>query len=78
MSSKMFKRHFCRSQKYFQTYLRPFFNEVFNADSESIFSFFLSRLEMEINQKQHHDIMPLNIYVDTESFLGRNQRMTIG
>ena len=56
--------------KIFQNYLRPFFNVVFNADSESIFSFFLSRLEMEINQK-HYDVMPLNIYVDTESFLGR-------
>ena len=76
MSSKMFKRHFCQSQKYFQTHLRPFFNVVFNADSESIFSFFLSRLEMEINQK-HYDVMPLDIYVDTESFLGCHHRITI-
>ena len=43
----MFKRHFFRSLKYFQTHLRPFFNVVFNADSEYVFIFFLSCLELE-------------------------------
>ena len=45
MSSKMFKRHFCRSQNFFKTHLTPFFNVVFNADSESVFKNFLSHLE---------------------------------
>ena len=43
----MFKSHFCRSQKYFEVHLRPYFNVVFNADSEFVFNFFLSCLELE-------------------------------
>ena len=47
MSSKMLGRHFCRSQKYLLTHLRPFSKADFNADSESVFSFSLSCLELE-------------------------------
>ena len=45
----MFKRHFCRSQKYFLTHLRSFFNVILNADSEYVFSFVVSYLELEKN-----------------------------
>ena len=57
MSSKMFKRHFCQSQKYLAKHLRPFFNAVFNADSEIVFIYFLSCLELEILKLKAYDYL---------------------
>ena len=55
MFSEMFKRHFCRSQEISEKHLRPFFNAIFHALSESVFIFFLSCLEVEKSHKR-----PLN------------------
>ena len=43
----MFGRHFYRSQNICKMNLKPFYYAGFNADSEYVFSFFLSCLEVE-------------------------------
>ena len=54
----MFKSHFCGPKKKFKMYLRPFFNEFFNADSESVFIFFLSCLELQKLELKVFKIVP--------------------
>ena len=44
-------------QKKFEMYLRPLFNVFFYADSESVFNFFLSCLELEKLELKIYEIM---------------------
>ena len=66
MSSKMFKRHFCQSQKYLAYHLRPFFNAVFDADSEIVFIYFLYCLELEILELKAYDYLHYYLFLKVE------------
>ena len=66
MSSKMFKSHFCRFRKLFGMHLRPFFNVVFNADSESVFNSFLSFLQPKKLELKVYEITCNSIIVYPE------------
>ena len=71
MSSKMIKRHFCRSENFFKTYLTPFFNVVFNADSESVFKSFLSHLEPKKSELKTLKIISISNTIAYPVFLCR-------
>ena len=82
MVSTMFKSHFCGPKKNLKKHLRPFFNEFINADSESVFNFFLSCLELEklevkVFKILHHIVLRIRPILYSDSTYKKNKEIPI-